>query len=121
MALTGNIAKFSHPEYFLIDLDNGEPKLTSIADPAQAIMLVFTVTHSNYSIYIQREILNLVRTRGYRWEHQLKRKGKRFIKDKVIDPYGKEILRLLRYISSEEIQAFLSDANKQFFKFRKIH
>ena len=121
VALTGNIAKFSDPEYFLIDLDNGEPKLTSIADPAQAIMLVFTVTHSNYSIYIQREILKLVRTRGYRWEHQLKRKGKRFIKDKVVAPYGKEILRLLRYISSEEIQAFLSDANKQFFKFRKIH
>ena len=101
----------------MLILDSG---LTSIADPEEAITLVFTVTHSGYSIYIQREILKFVRTRGYRREHQLKRKGKRYIKDKVIDPYGKEILRLLRYISSEEIRTILLDANKQFFKIHKI-
>ncbi len=89
LALTDNIEPFLNSEYFLVDWDSGEPKLASIANPEQAICLVFTCSHSNYSIYIQREVLNFVRQRGYRWEHQLKRKGKQFIKEQGDGPLRK--------------------------------
>ena len=112
--------------YYLLGEDSNIKGIAS-QNKLAALMAVFThqtPLTSGYTKYIQQEIKNCVKGTGYRWWIALERKSVKYARDRSrenLDRYGKEILRLARYLELDKFEAILVDANKRFLEAHRVH